>query len=187
MNVFGLPGGTLMQFEGSGIETVWQFVLPAAANPGGLGTLADAMVTFDLRAQFSPARFAAATGAPLAAMSKTLLISAARTVPVELLAVRDKAKTSAAIHFDLSALALPPAEKTRTVGNLFLVLVGAVWEPGLGASATCCRNRWTDRHGTGRILQAALGAHRQGQGNNRHGAQDRCSVLQRCTSRDGVH
>ena len=53
MNVFGLPGATLMQFEGSGIETIWQIVLPASANPGGLSSLGDVLVTFDLRAQFS--------------------------------------------------------------------------------------------------------------------------------------
>src|SRR5207302_3273336 len=35
-----------------------------------------------------------------------------------------------------------------------------------------------DRHGVGRFLQAALGAHRQDQGGHRHSAQDCSPVLQ---------
>jgi hypothetical protein len=73
---------------------------------------------------------------------------------------------------------------TRRKGAL--VTNTPLWESGLGAPTACCRNRWTDRHGPGRILQAAFGAHRQGQGNNCHGAQDRRPVLQRRASRDGI-
>ena len=61
-----------------------------------------------------------------------------------------------------------------------------LWDPGCGAPAPCRRNCWTDRHRAGRILPAALGSHRQGQGGDRHGAQDRRTVLQRRTSRNGV-
>jgi transposase len=59
-------------------------------------------------------------------------------------------------------------------------------EPIFGASAACCRNHWTDRHSARRLLQAALSAHWQGQGGNRHGTQDRSSILQRRASRNGV-
>ena len=59
-------------------------------------------------------------------------------------------------------------------------------EPSFGAPPACCRNRWTDRHGAGCFLQAALGAHRQDEGDHRHGAQDCSPVLQRPASRDGV-
>ena len=67
-----------------------------------------------------------------------------------------------------------------------LVTNAPLREPGRGAPAACRRNRWTDRHRAGRLLQAALGAHRQGQGGDRHGAQDRSPVLQRRASRNGV-
>ena len=50
----------------------------------------------------------------------------------------------------------------------------------------CCLTGWTDRHLAWWILQAAFGTHRQGQGNNCHGAQDRRPVLQRRASRDGI-
>jgi hypothetical protein len=52
MQIWGLPGGTLMQFEGSGIETVWKLEFPAPANPSGLTGVADVLITMDLRAQF---------------------------------------------------------------------------------------------------------------------------------------
>ena len=55
-----------------------------------------------------------------------------------------------------------------------------------GTSAACCRNRWSHRHRARRLLQAALGAYRQGQSSHRHGAQGRSPVLQRRTLRNGV-
>src|ERR1700722_825995 len=59
-------------------------------------------------------------------------------------------------------------------------------EPGRGAPAARCRNRWTDRHRAGRLLQATFGAYRQGQSGDGYGAQDRSPVLQRRASRNGV-
>jgi transposase len=59
-------------------------------------------------------------------------------------------------------------------------------EPCRGAPTACCRNRGTNRHRTGRLLQTALGAHRQGQGSDRRGAQDRSAVLQCRATRDGI-
>src|SRR5450830_120847 len=67
-----------------------------------------------------------------------------------------------------------------------LVTNTPLWQPSFCAPAACCRKRWTDRHGAGRLLQAALGAHWQGQGGHRHGTQDRSPVLQRRASWNGV-
>ena len=52
----------------------------------------------------------------------------------------------------LYLLAMPGAEQQdlRRKGAL---VTNTLWESGLGAPAACCRNRWTDRHGAGRILQ----------------------------------
>jgi hypothetical protein len=143
MSIFGLPGATLMQFEGSGIETIWQLVLPAAANPGGLASLADVLITVDLRAHFSYALYQTTLGQPPTSLSKLIVISAARHVPAALTDLQNKAITVARIPFDLTALGLPAQEKTRTVNNLFVVLVGAPATPAVAAqvsSATPAKN-----------------------------------------------
>ena len=51
---------------------------------------------------------------------------------------------------------------------------------------TCRSNRGTNRYSARRLLQTALSTHRQGQGSDRHGAQDRSAVLQRDATRDAL-
>ena len=131
MNVFGLPGATLMQFEGSGIETIWQIVLPASANPGGLSSLGDVLVTFDLRAQFSFPLFATASGSPPTSVSKLVVISAARQGLAGLADLQNSKVNIASLPFDFTALGLPAQEKTRTLNNIFVVLVGASAAPAI--------------------------------------------------------
>jgi hypothetical protein len=123
LNVFGLPGATLMQFEGSGVETVWELVLPPAANPGGLDVLGDVVLTFNVMARFSPTLYQTVTGSPLLPASKMILVSGART-QLAGLANLQKDKT-ADLTFDLGSVGLPAVEKTRKLNNLFVVLVGA--------------------------------------------------------------
>src|SRR5207249_11478880 len=53
--VYGLPGETLMQFEGSGFETDWELEFPVDANPKGFGSVADVIITFDSNAYYSDA------------------------------------------------------------------------------------------------------------------------------------
>ena len=48
--MFGLPGESLMQFEGSGYETDWRLHFEMLANPKGLANLTDVLVTFDMNA-----------------------------------------------------------------------------------------------------------------------------------------
>lgn len=122
MNVFGLPGATLMQFEGSGIETVWTLNLPPRANPGGLGAVGDVVLTFDLTARFSPALFQSSTGSALTPSTKTVLVSASR---LGLAGLDDlKTKSSVDFVFDFAALDLPDIEKSRTLNNLYVLLPG---------------------------------------------------------------
>src|ERR1017187_2329909 len=45
-----------------------------------------------------------------------------------------------------------------------LVTNTPLWQPSFCAPAACCRKCWTDRHGAGCLLQAALSAYWQGQG-----------------------
>src|ERR1035437_2931818 len=67
-----------------------------------------------------------------------------------------------------------------------LVTNTPLWQPSFCAPAACCRKCWTDRHGAGCLLQAALSAYWQGQGGDRHSAQDRSPVLQRRALRNGI-
>jgi hypothetical protein len=133
MNVFGLPGATLMQFEGGGMETIWQIELPVAANPGGFAGLADALVTFDLRARFAPSLYQSATGQPLAPKGKTMMFSALR-LKLGGLADLQGAAPIARLEFDLAAIGLPEIEKTRTASNLFVVLVSGIGKSSVKAN-----------------------------------------------------
>ena len=83
-------------------------------------------------------------------------------------------------------LALLGAEQQDLRRQSALVPHTPFGKPGRGAAAACCRNRGTDRYGAGRLLQEALGPHRQGQGGDRHGTQDRSPVLQRRALWDGI-
>ena len=130
--VFGLPGTTLMQFEGGGIETTWQLELPFAANPGGLDSLADAMVTFNLRARFAPSLYQTVTGLPLTSVNKMFMFSALR-LKVAGLAGLQGPPSVARLDFDLTAVGLPALEKTRKLTNLFFVLVSSLGDSTIKA------------------------------------------------------
>jgi hypothetical protein len=52
--------------------------------------------------------------------------------------------------------------------------------------APCCRHRRTHQHRARRLLQATFVAHRQGQGRDCHGPQDRSPVPQCCAIRNGL-
>src|SRR5271170_823737 len=57
---------------------------------------------------------------------------------------------------------------------------------GGGTSAPCCRHRRAHRHRARRLLQATFIAHRQGQGSDRRGPQDRSPLLQCRAIRNGL-
>jgi len=120
--VYDLPGEALLQFEGSGVETDWELELPAIANPRGLRSLADVLVTFDMNAHYnSPGVLAA--GTPPVPVSRSVALAASVWDPAGLASLRDPA-TAARVTFDLAALALPAAEADRRVANVALLAVG---------------------------------------------------------------
>lgn len=123
MQVYGLPGGTLMQFEGSGIDTVWQLQFPAVANPSGLADVADVLITFNLRAQFSPSLQASRVQQMPASITKMIVMSAYKQQLPGLADLIGKA-SQAEISFDLTELGLPAQEKNRTLNNLAVLLIG---------------------------------------------------------------
>ncbi len=120
MWVYGLPGETLLQFEGSGIETDWELAFPAEANPKGLRTMADVLVTFDLNAGYS--RLAPIVAAPAEPGMRAIALAASVWDRKGLATLRGPGPVS--VTFDLARLALPKGEGARTVANMALMAVG---------------------------------------------------------------
>jgi len=87
-------------------------------------------------------------------------------------------------HFNF--LALPSAEQQDLRRQGALVAHVPLWKPGGVTAAAGRSDGRTNRHGPGRLLPAALGAYRQGQGGHRDRAQDSGSLLQRPASRNGL-
>jgi hypothetical protein len=124
MQIYGLPGGTLMQFEGSGIESLWKLEFSAAANTYGLRGLLDVLITFNLRAQYSPSLYQSQIQQMPTTVTKLVLVSASSQQLSGLADLQGK-PNQATIAFDLTVIGLPPREQNRTVNNVFVFLVGA--------------------------------------------------------------
>lgn len=119
--VYGLPGETLLQFEGSGFETDWELELPLDANPRGLRSLADVIVTFDMNASYAPAAIATPTSP--GTVTRSLALAASVWDPRGLETLR-AATDPARMKFDLRRVALPAQETGRKLANLALLFVG---------------------------------------------------------------
>lgn len=123
--VYGLPGETLLQFEGSGFETNWEVNLPLAANPKGLTTLTDVLVTFDMNVSYARQSAPAAPG-PVT-VGQSVAVSARAFDPKGLASLRASGG-AARVHFDLSKVALRAQEKNRKVANIAVMLLGSTRE-----------------------------------------------------------
>jgi hypothetical protein len=121
--VYGLPGETLMQFEGSGFETDFELEFPIESNPRGLRSLADVVVTFDTNAYYSDAVAAKEAAQPLVDATRSIMLAASSLDPKGL----DTLKATsgpAKITFDPTKLALPLQETKRQVANVAIICVG---------------------------------------------------------------
>jgi hypothetical protein len=123
MALYGLPGETLLTFEGSSAESFWELEFPAAANAGGLDGLADVLLTFDLFAEFAPDRYVSDLAALPTKMRKWVLVSGAQYDPAGIAAVAGAAPT-ASVTYDVQRLRLPRLEKNRKVENIALLAIG---------------------------------------------------------------
>jgi hypothetical protein len=121
--VHGLPDEALLLFEGSGMDTTWTLELPAAANPGGLGGIVDVLLTFDLRARYSPVLHDTHVSNAPTTVERGLLLSAARLDPAGLANLQGPAGSST-ITFPAGTLGLPQGESGRRVTNLAVMFVG---------------------------------------------------------------
>ncbi len=124
MWVFDLPDETLLPFEGSGIETVWELALSKIGNANGFETLTDVLITFDMRASYSAFLQKEQIAALPASANRSLLISANANNPGALAHFRahgGKVK----LAFDVAKAARNSNETTRTTLNFVLIAVGA--------------------------------------------------------------
>jgi hypothetical protein len=133
IQIWGLPGGTLMQFEGSGVETVWKLEFPAPANPSGLTGVADVLITMDLRAQFGPSAYQTQLQQMPHTITKFVLVSALKQKLRGLADIQGKPAT-ATIVFDLTAIGLPPQEQNRKVNNIAFVVISGKDAAGIKGS-----------------------------------------------------
>jgi hypothetical protein len=122
--VYGLPGETLLQFEGSGIETDWELEFPTAANAKGLRTLTDVLITCDMYASYSQALAAKAASAAPGPVARSIALAASMWDPKGLASLKAEVGP-ARIRFDLARLTLPSTEQNRVVANLALLAIGS--------------------------------------------------------------
>jgi tetratricopeptide (TPR) repeat protein len=122
MALYGLPGETLLTFEGSSAESFWELSFAPAANPAGLDGMADILLTFDLFAEFAPDQFGADLAALPTKTRKWVLVSAAQYDPAGITALAGAAATVDVV-FDMRKLKLPRQEKSRKVENVALLTI----------------------------------------------------------------
>jgi hypothetical protein len=121
--VYGLPGETLMQFEGSGFSTDWELDFLPAANPQGLRSLADILLTLDMNASYSDSVTQTVAATPPSPTNRAIAAASSIWDPSGLKSLKGTAAT-AKMTFDLTRLALPAQEKNRTISNLAVLCVG---------------------------------------------------------------
>jgi hypothetical protein len=123
MWVFDLPDETLLPFEGSGIETVWDLMLSRVGNANGFESLVDVFVTFDMRASYSALLEQQHAAALPASVTRSLLVSAKAANPGQLAKFREDGGTLT-VKLDLARLARNTNEKSRKTLNVVLATVG---------------------------------------------------------------
>jgi hypothetical protein len=124
LEVYGLPNEMLYLFEGSGVDTHWELLLPAHANPYGLGRLADVLITVDAYARHSSYLQEIHLGLVPDELRRWIMVSGRQTQPEAVEALRGKAGI-VEFAFDLHLIGLSNRETGRRVANLALIVPGA--------------------------------------------------------------
>lgn len=122
--VYGLPGETLLQFEGSGIDTDWELEFPPDANAKGLRTLADVVITFDMNASYSAALAADVAARQPGPAARAIVVAASMWDPKGFESLAGSGSGPAKITFDPSGMPLPAQETGRKLTNLAVICVG---------------------------------------------------------------
>jgi hypothetical protein len=123
MWVFDLPDETLLPFEGSGLETVWELMLSKIGNASSFETMTDVLITFDLRASYSAFLHPQHVAALPTSVNRSLLASAKAMNPGALAKFRQDGG-EVTLAFDVARLARNASETARQTLNFVLVAVG---------------------------------------------------------------
>ena len=128
MWVFDLPDETLLPFEGSGIETIWELSLSKIGNANGFESMTDMLITFDMRASYSAFLEKEHIAALPNSANRSVLVSANAMNPGALAEFR-KHGGKVTLAFDLAKVARNANETARKTLNLVLVAVGVADAP----------------------------------------------------------
>lgn len=123
MWVFDLPDETLLPFEGSGIETIWELMLSRIGNANGFDSMTDMLITFDMRASYSALLETQHIAALPNTANRSLLVSAKAGNAAALTKFR-KQGGKVTLAFDLAKLGSNASETQRKTLNYILVAVG---------------------------------------------------------------
>ena len=123
MWVFDLPDETLLPFEGSGIETIWELMLSKIGNANGFDSMTDLLITFDMRASYSALLEKQHLAVLPNTANRSLLLSAKAGNAAPLAKFR-KQGGKVTLVFDLTKLARNANETQRNTLNFVLVAVG---------------------------------------------------------------
>jgi hypothetical protein len=123
MWVFDLPDETLLPFEGSGIETVWELMLSKVGNANSFESMTDLQITFDMRASYSALLEKQHIAVMPNSANRSLLASAKAMNPGAIAKFRDDSG-QLTLNFDLAKITRNPNEIQRKTLNFTLVAVG---------------------------------------------------------------
>ena len=123
MWVFDLPDETLLPFEGSGIETMWELSLPRTGNSNSFESITDVMITFDMRASYSAELRSAQMSALVPSANRSVLLSANASNPGALAEFRRNGGV-VSLDFDLAAATFNASELARSTLNIVVMAVG---------------------------------------------------------------
>lgn len=123
MEVYGLPDEALLPFEGSGVETIWSLEFPSIANPYGLDSVIDILLTFDLRAYYSPELYKTKIQSIPQAVQRMVFVSANRYNPKSIADLQGGTNL-VKIAYHMDSIGLSSKEANRKVKNIVLFLIG---------------------------------------------------------------
>lgn len=138
MVVYGLPDEALSPFEGTGVETFWSLQLPEEANPYGLSHLNDILITFDIRASYSPELQYSQSDHVTPKINRLVMLSAQKFAAAALSQLQGTGFSTGKIEilFDIAKTGLLANKKNSLIKNIFLLVPGSVpltFEASLGS------------------------------------------------------
>jgi hypothetical protein len=119
--LFGMIGETLLNFEGSGLESWWQIEFPRAANRQGFDDITDVLVTFDLTSSYAPELYETHIKKAPTQVQNFVMFSAYALAPQALGALQTQ-PGPIDIPFNLAATPWNPGETNRKITNVMVSL-----------------------------------------------------------------